>query len=149
MTAGADHFAPGSIWWTLTTFGGELDEEAKKYFVILAEPTAGGTVGWVAKCTSKERRYPAQTASPCGLPTNACYRIEAGEEDCFPRTTFVQYDKIKDVTFAQLVDGVKQGKAAFIKQMDPGRFRSLLACAKKSKDPTGRSLHIIGRDQVM
>lgn len=146
--SGADVFAPGGIWWTLTTFGGELNEEAKKYFVILSRPTADGD-GYVAKCTSKGWRYLSQTQSPCGIawnPPSPCYRIDVPVESCFDRTTYVQYDKIATVTLAQLVDGMKEGKAGFITPMDSGRFLSLLACVKKTKSPTTeRSPYVSGR----
>jgi hypothetical protein len=139
----SDSYAAGSVWWFRHDFGGDRGE-IKKYCVFLSDcSVSGGAL--LAITTSRARRYHGQTASPCGYPDNPCYRIEPGEEACFPETTFVQFDNLRTFTRKELDGYEARGKAGYLQPLSEQRFRSILNCAKKSDDIPGSALQIIER----
>lgn len=132
-----DDYAAGSIWWWRRDFG-DGRGPVKKYFVFLTDCTVTEP-GLLAMTTSRGRRYHGQNASPCGYPTNPCFRIDEGQERCFSETTYVQFDNLVELTREQLAS-ITSG---FLQHMDPERLRALLNCAKRSDDIPGSAIAAI------
>lgn len=134
-----DPFRAGSVWWGLMDFDGQ--RERRKYLVFLNDCTQDGERFVAAMTTSGgAMRYVGETASPCGCPAPPCYRIDQGQEACFSVTTWVQFDNVHEIGRAKLETWVKQGKAGFLQMLANERIRSVLNCAKKSKDIAKRYL---------
>ena len=79
------------MWWGSMQFD-EGDEETKKYFVLLVDVVGNNDEQFVVALTTSrgEKHYGnARCASPCG---GLFFRIEARNENCFPFTTWVQFD---------------------------------------------------------
>lgn len=128
----SDHYSAGSVWWCLHDFRrGKGPQE--KFFVLLTDcPPAGD--GLLALATSVGRHYHGMGSSPCGLPTVPCFRIESHDEKCFNLTTYIQFDQLAATNRTLLLGHTTSGTGRFVQAMDPQRFRSLLACMKKSED---------------
>lgn len=140
-------FDAGSIWWGLIDFD-DGEGERKKYFVLLTACVNAGEQSCAALTTTKgdiRYRAAARAQSPCGSPKSPCFRIDAGQVDCFPATTWVQFDNAYPISRAGLEKLAKDGRAAFIQALDEQRLRTLLNCAKKSTDIALRDLARIGQ----
>jgi hypothetical protein len=132
----------GSVWWLLKDFG-DGHGERKKYCILLNSLLDEGDYFWAALTTSKAARYHGETASPCGCPSVPCYRIEPGQEPCFPERTWVQFDNTHPVSREILDDWRARGKAGFIQLLASDRIRSVMNCAVKSQDLVGRAVPFI------
>lgn len=137
----SDPYASGGVWWARIDFR-DGQGERKKYLVLLSDcPETGDAV--IAMTTSRGYRYHNQTASPCGCPEKSYYRIDAGQEPCFPETTYVQFTNTATLTRQDLAGFESRGTAEFLQTLDGERLRSILNCAKKSLDMTGRELQLV------
>lgn len=137
----------GAVWWKSHDFQ-DGQGFRKKYFVLLTDCETPGELFLAAMTTSKgDRRYDtdAMSASPCGCPTRNFFRIEANQESCFPATTWVQFDNKGPIGQSKLDELSRQAMAGFVQALSPERLRSLLNCAKRSKDIEKRDLERIDR----
>lgn len=140
-------YSAGAVWSTLIDFRKGAGEQ-KKYFVLLTDCEAAGEEFLFGMTTSQgDKHYDtaARAASPCGCPDHNFFRIEAGQEACFPMTTWVQFTNGGHIGPQDLADLVKRGKAEFVQMLSPDRTRTLLNCAKKSQDILKRDLERIDR----
>jgi hypothetical protein len=145
-----DRFSAGSVWWGLVDFN---KGQVKKYFVLLSDCPASGEQALVAMTTSKVTRYPGQAGvpSPCGCPEHSCFRIDAGQEACFPLTTWIQFDNEDRnkgrpmISRSSLEQLEKEGRGGFLQHLAADRFRAILNCAKKSLDVEQWALKIIDK----
>jgi len=140
-------YGAGAVWWGLLDFGDGAGDQ-KKYIVLLTDCEAEGELFLAALATSKgDKRFGAGawSPSPCGCPDSNFFRIEAGQEDCFPVTTWVQVTHGGQLSRAKLDGMVKLGRAGFVQTLSSERTRSMLNCAKKSQDITKRDLERIDR----
>lgn len=138
-----DAYAAGHVWWLVMDFGkGRGDEE--KFIVLLSDIKSTGEASVFSFATSQARHYPTIGASPCGVPVGAeCYRIDAGQESCFPVMTFIQFNNAYRISRAGLDDYVSKGKAKAVQPLDAQRFHSLLRCAAQSQDLEGWMIELI------
>lgn len=83
------------------------------------------------------------SAAPCGCPKWQCYRIDPGQEACFPKPTFVQFDNGFPINRKGLDDLAKAGKARYVQPLAEVRFRSILKCAKDSVDLEGWAIVLV------
>lgn len=134
MTA---RYTAGCVWRATVDFG---DGPREKYFVLLTDCLQPEEKAIVAIATSRGvERYGSAVASgkACCQPS-PCFRIDPGQEACFARTTWVQFDNGPhvgpSVNRVGLDEEEKAGKAKFVQMLGGDRIRSLLRCAAASKD---------------
>jgi len=126
----SERYRAGSVWLLNVDFG-RGNGKQEKFIVLLSDCL--DTRSLFAFATSQPR-YPTLGASPCGCPSASCYRIDPGQESCWSKTTYIQFDNAHPITRGGLDDFVNAGNAQYMKAIDTGRFRSILNCAKKSTD---------------
>jgi hypothetical protein len=129
-----DPYRAGSVYWFEIDFErGRGDED--KYIVLLGDCLENGDKSVFAFATSQDRHYPGMGPGtpPCG-PKNRAYRIDKGQEACFSKPTFVQFNNAYPITRLGLDDAVKEGRARFLHTLAEERLRGILKCAKGSVD---------------
>lgn len=136
-----DGFCAGAVWEVVFPFD---DGPRKKYFVLLNDCLSDGESFFIAVATSQGDKHYKYTASPCGVPEAACYRIEEKQEAFFPKTTWIQFNNHGRRTPKELADLVSKG-AKFVGMLDEERLRSILSCAGRSVDIPGRDKERIAR----
>jgi hypothetical protein len=131
----------GAVWAGRIDFGDGTGER-KKFLVLLNDCLEGEE--FFAALTTSKHKY-GETPSPCGCPNAPCYRIEAGQVDCFPVRTWIQFDNANYLTPVRLQHLAQERRATFVQMLDDDKIRSVLACAKKSVDIPRRVLARIDR----
>lgn len=137
-----DPYRAGSVWWVLVDFGQSRGEQ-EKFIVLLIDCLSNGDRSVGVFTTSQDRHYPGMGAAPCGCPKWQCYRIDPGQEACFTKPTFVQFDNGFPINRAGFGDRAKIGKARYLQALAEVRFRSILKCAKDSVDLEGWAITLI------
>jgi hypothetical protein len=131
----SDPYAPGGVWKRAIDFR-DGNPRRDKYCVLLKDTAQPDDRILYAITTSQGwAEYPNQDkASSCGGQNVPCYRIDQGLEPCFAVDTWVQFDNMHEITRQELEDETTAGTARFLQYLDAQRFRSVLNCAKQSRD---------------
>jgi hypothetical protein len=137
-----DPYRAGSVWWVLIDFGQGRGEQ-EKFIVLLSDCPANDAKSVGAFTTSQDWHYPGMGTPPCGYPKWQCYRIDPGQEVCFSKPTFVQFDNGFPINRRALGDLAKAGKARYVHTLAEVRFRSILRCATNSVDLEGWAIALI------
>ena len=141
-----DTYRAGSVWLAQVDFGAGRGKQ-EKFIVLLSDCLADGSRGIFAVATSQVHHYPTAMvagSSPCDQ-TGRCYRIDAGQEACFSKTTLIQFDNTYERNRAGLDKLATQGEARFVHALSNDRLRSVLSCARKSRDIEKWAIALIGQ----
>src|SRR5262245_6007279 len=89
------------------------DKSRAKFFVVLNTPTVDENFV-CAFVTSEGKRYFNETSAQCSCPSLSCFRIDIGQETCFPKQTWVQFDNVRELSRASWVTLVGTSQLRFV-----------------------------------